>query len=291
MKVNGWLGGFWTSYEQDYFDNLMAEFDASEAKTPEEIEARVEALRQRKSANANAACELELLLIRTASPEYLSEVLPVLRKRLQDVTGEDPPKIPEQVTDEIQRAEARYLVVHLHRFYILNHRFEAVRQRLIFYMFLVLVLSLFVAYKVSIRHNQGSNPTIIAMVIGVGALGGFTSSLQRVYTMTSGNDPIGATQALLASRASILASPILGMIFALALHLCFMGGLLSGDVFPNLQVHGVSDKTTFFNFFWATVEAKPSDFAKTLVWSFIAGFAERFVPDLLDSFAAKADKK
>jgi hypothetical protein len=288
LKAKCWLGGFWTSYEQDYFDNLLAEFDSSQPKTLEEIEARVEALRQRKPADANAACEMELLLVRAATPEYLDEVLPPLRKRLKDVTGEDPPKAPEQITDEMQKAEARYLIVRLHRFYVLNHRFEAVRQRLIIYMSGFLVVSVVVAAIVGFVNPKF---TIITMVIVAGALGGFTSCLQRVYTMTRGDDPIGATEALLASRMTILVSPILGIIFALALYQCFMGGLLSGDIFPALEVHGGSDKSTFRDFFWGTVEAKPAAFAKVLVWSFIAGFAERFVPDLLGSFTAKGEKK
>ncbi|HVG08869.1 MAG TPA: hypothetical protein VNM67_14270, partial [Thermoanaerobaculia bacterium] len=30
-----------------------------------------------------------------------------------------------------------------------------------------------------------------------------------------------------------------------------------------------------------------ADYAKTLVWCFIAGFSERFIPDVLDSFVRK----
>ena len=35
---------------------------------------------------------------------------------------------------------------------------------------------------------------------------------------------------------------------------------------------------------------KPEDFGKALVWSFIAGFSERLVPDLLQSLVAKQGK-
>jgi hypothetical protein len=207
--------------------------------------------------------------------------------RFQEVTGQEPPKSPQQPTEGVRRAEAAYLTVQLHRFYVLNRRFESTRQRMILQMFSVLLFALLVTYFLSVRHRGASNPTLLTMVIVAGGFGGFTSCLQRVYTLNRGGDPISATQALLASRASMLASSILGMIFAIALHLCFMGGLLKGDSFPDLHLYGMPTQTTFSTFFWAVVEAPPSSFAKVLVWAFIAGFAERFVPDLLDSFVAK----
>ena len=38
------------------------------------------------------------------------------------------------------------------------------------------------------------------------------------------------------------------------------------------------------NYYWPS---SPEDYGKALVWSFIAGFSERLVPDVLQRVAAK----
>src|SRR4029078_4561252 len=75
--------------------------------------------------------------------------------------------------------------------------------------------------------------------------------------------------------AIILQSMFTGAAFALVLWLMFLGGLLSGELFPK-EIAG------------PLTSPIPKDLAKLLVWSFIAGFAERFVPDLLDKLGLKS---
>ena len=74
----------------------------------------------------------------------------------------------------------------------------------------------------------------------------------------------------------ILSIQTIGAIFACVLGLAFMGNMLAGSLFPNPSV--------FFRIIYI-----PSAFAKLLVWSFIAGFFERFVPNILNNFAKKAE--
>src|SRR5258708_29013933 len=60
-----------------------------------------------------------------------------------------------------------------------------------------------------------------------------------------------------------------------------MSGLVSGTLFPGFAKDpNVSPMTWFF--LRLISPDKTSDFAKLLVWAFIAGFAEQFVPDTLD---------
>ncbi|WEI17869.1 hypothetical protein PY247_16155 [Acinetobacter proteolyticus] len=60
----------------------------------------------------------------------------------------------------------------------------------------------------------------------------------------------------------------LGAVFAIILTLMFMGGLIGGTLFPNAE-----------NFYQIIYVA--AAFPKLLVWSFIAGFSERIVPNTL----------
>ncbi|MFW2055627.1 hypothetical protein F4U02_04725 [Acinetobacter haemolyticus] len=61
-----------------------------------------------------------------------------------------------------------------------------------------------------------------------------------------------------------------GAVFAIVLTLMFMGGLIGGTLFPNAD-----------NFYQIIYVA--AAFPKLLVWSFIAGFSERIVPNILNN--------
>ncbi len=296
VEIQRDLGGgeLQPSYEEDYFRTLLAEFDASTPTEPNGIRARVGELREKKPIDAFATTELELLVLRLASHEEVLQILPPLRKRVSEITGEDVSKVPiEQLPDPALRSEAAYLSVQLHKFYVLNDRFEKTRQRLIRHLFwtMLAVTGLIGAATLGEAHVNHHPVTVLTVAMFAGMFGGFTSCLRRVYTFNRGSDPISAMQALTASRASMLASPVLGVIFALGIYLCLLGGILNGNLFPNLTIQGISGRPITFPEFFGTVEGSPADFAKLMLWAFIAGFAERLVPDVLDSFAAAADKK
>jgi hypothetical protein len=283
-----------TSYEEDCFRTLLAEFDAFTPTDANGIHARVNELRQKKPIDAFAITELELLVLRLASHEELLQILPPLRKKVSAITGEDVPKVPiEQLADPVLRSEAAYLTVQLHKFYVLNDRFEETRQRLIRHLFwtMLVVTGVIGAVTFGEAHVNHHAVTVLTAVLFAGMFGGFTSCLRRVYTFNRGTDPISAMQALTASRASMLASPVLGVIFALGIYLCLLGGILNGNLFPNLTIQGISGRPITFPEFFGTVEGSPGDFAKLMLWAFLAGFAERLVPDVLDTFTAGADKK
>jgi len=90
----------------------------------------------------------------------------------------------------------------------------------------------------------------------------------------------------------MVAAPILGAIFSLLILLCFHGGLVKGVLFPNLKVMATPNlPTPFLQFLFGTVEASNEDFAKLLVWSFIAGFSERLMPDMIDRLVARSNSK
>ena len=96
-----------------------------------------------------------------------------------------------------------------------------------------------------------------------------------------GNSDVNLVQ-LEKSSSSIDYSPLLGAVFALLLLFMFMSGLLSGALFPK----AAEGHTRLF---LGCVPSTCVEVAKLLVWSFIAGFAEKFVPDALDKLQTRAD--
>jgi hypothetical protein len=125
--------------------------------------------------------------------------------------------------------------------------------------------------------------TLLAVTL-TGALGGFVSMLQRLQSLPSGGQRNENLIEMVYGRDSILSQSLLsGACFSLVLLFIFLGGLLRGGLFPD---YPDQNGATFIHLL-RTVSLDGTQFAKLLVWSFIAGFAERFVPDFLDRFSAK----
>jgi hypothetical protein len=113
------------------------------------------------------------------------------------------------------------------------------------------------------------------LVVFAGTFGALVSILRRIQTMAlDGNSDTNLVE-LERNSSSISYSPLLGAVFALLLLFMFMSGLLSGSLFPK-----PSDAHT--HIFLGCVPSSCGELAKLIVWSFIAGFAEKFVPDALD---------
>lgn len=78
----------------------------------------------------------------------------------------------------------------------------------------------------------------------------------------------------------------------MVLYLIMTAGLLKGELFPEILAftpENSAEPLDFRKFLLNTGPNTGADYAKLLVWSFIAGFAERFVPDTLSRFIEKKE--
>jgi hypothetical protein len=83
--------------------------------------------------------------------------------------------------------------------------------------------------------------------------------------------------------SQIYFSPVIGATFAFLLFGLFMSGVLQGGFFPSFAC--AEDRYTSFQAFTSCSPTTNGDVAKVLVWAFVAGFSERFVPNILDGIA------
>jgi len=114
---------------------------------------------------------------------------------------------------------------------------------------------------------------------GCGLIGGFVSIQQRLKKI-----PDEELELLSRSWFQILLIPIYGGVFALVLYLAFLGSIIQGAMFPKFFVPEFSvppSTQDMKNLFTSTYPAAGVDFAKLIFWSFIAGFSERFVPQII----------
>jgi hypothetical protein len=122
---------------------------------------------------------------------------------------------------------------------------------------------------------------------GCGLLGGFVSIQQRLKKF--GDDELDL---LSQSWFQILLIPVYGGLFGLVLYVGFLSGIVEGSLFPHFAIPPFSTPmpTTedMRNFCSQTYPATGADVAKFLFWSFVAGFSERFVPQILDQTQREA---
>jgi hypothetical protein len=195
------------------------------------------------------------------------------------------------------RAELLALIDRLNYLYTATPGKERIRNRMSFWLSVVTIVAV-VAIASQLRatlrpHNltQGSHTLLVGMLAGV--LGGFVSVQQRLQSATDVDPLFNRLQMSSGFWNIILIAPIFGGIFAAVLYAIFAAGVITGTAFPVIysgqnpavgEAQGpVMNLETFLR---SAGPASGADLAKLIVWSFIAGFAERFVPDVLSRLAS-----
>jgi hypothetical protein len=206
-------------------------------------------------------------------------------------TASKPPNEAEAAIDDV-RADLDRLLDSLHWSYALTPILQRLRNGIIRFVGNCVLWGavglLLLAWR-SLIQDQTLIATLLVLMVA-GSVGGFVSLQQRIQNTPSG-DPLLAIFELENGKFSLYLAPVSGAIFAVLLYFIFLGNLLSGVIFP--------ENLTPFHFYWGVQKtawgvvpgANPVafvDYAKLVVWSFIAGFAERFVPDTLDRLVNRA---
>ncbi|MEO8077367.1 MAG: hypothetical protein ABI818_13635 [Acidobacteriota bacterium] len=204
---------------------------------------------------------------------------------------------------------------------------RAVRRTLLFVAALVLLLVINLGGVLFFDIGESAAGLTVLTVALAGIMGGCVSMLQRIQSAPSEGDALFNLAALNNGWSGLSLSPLYGGIFASLLFVLFAGGVLQGSVFPVIntpkapsgagagptpppstpapaQAAAASAPTAvphdeaaadthsvavlrirrFLN------ETGPVDgvaYALLIIWSFMAGFAERLVPDTLNRLVAK----
>lgn len=158
----------------------------------------------------------------------------------------------------------------------------------------------------------------VLTVILAGLIGGCVSMLQRIQSAPSEGDALFNLAALTNGWRGIILSPLYGGIFASLLFVLFAAGVLNGSIFPVISTPKSEFETALPNpsptaspalstearpvalakplmkepiqireFLKKTGPVDGTSYALLIVWSFLAGFAERLVPDTLNRLVAK----
>jgi hypothetical protein len=116
------------------------------------------------------------------------------------------------------------------------------------------------------------------IVLAAGVIGGFVSLQRRLKNLTDED-----LQLLSMSRVYIWLSPFVGGIFAALLFLLFLSGMLADAVFPHFEYDKSANAENLSRLFHMR-STDPADYAKLFFWSFVAGFSEMFVVNIIEKF-------
>jgi hypothetical protein len=244
----------------------------------------------------------DLALLRLYSFEQLRRKAWRLRVRYRDVAGHraydeymkshPPDENDDATTEEELRTDMEGLLAELNLLYALTPERESKRNwfsqwtaltagGVLLAVLLLTIVMTYVMRSQSPATLKYSRLPTYGLVLAMGALGGYISMQRRLQV--SEGDPIDNLAKLTQGRFYGFIAVSSGAIFALLLSVVFAAGFLKGDLFPDLVYNDKGD-VHLFNYIERIDLAQ---FSKLLVWSFIAGFAERFVPDALDRMVVK----
>jgi len=291
-------------YALHYYDSLRAKFETLPEPPDSDPVAKKAYLDARRVANAEREALswadlmlLDLSIMRSIGFDALRLKIVDMRAKLDGAAPALPegliPKLDTAKPEDIEalRAEAEVLVTRIwHLRMARNARDRYVGElRGTLFTSLLWIITLFFIVSIVI-----ADVPLYFVIITAGMLGAVTSFLRRlqaVLTAVPHSDQSSDLSALAYEKRAALMSLMVGGVFAMVLYLLFAAGLseLSGELGPKFAFPAEYDAggVDFLEFVLYVGPKEGADYAKVVVWAFIAGFFESLVPDVLDRVANK----
>jgi hypothetical protein len=177
-----------------------------------------------------------------------------------------------------------------------NTEMDVHRSIVLWLFFATLVLAVFAGGALLYSDWTGDELlSTLPVVILAGVLGSFVSALNRIYSskdifpITSYSVFLRGTNTYLIAYSSIPA--LVGAISSTILYVVFASEIVVGPFFPEFSCKLGEDLCVEFQQFLTSWNPRNAqDHAKAIVWGFVAGFSERFVPDILNRVTSDSEK-
>ncbi|MDD1612110.1 MAG: hypothetical protein LUQ57_03115 [Methylococcaceae bacterium] len=299
--------------DKNLFEFLVAEFESNMYGSTSPQTAIAKSIIDRYKADPNTLTKsdvfaLDMIILDLQPTERLVQRAVSLRNKYRELAGAkiaatyepSPLPSPDRFDDP---AAKRYLLAdlqELQRFIHWSYFFIPIRENIrtwlirkaIFWMIGYTVLWGFACYWFIYLENPPHYfQAVIATVVYAGLIGGYISSQRRMQMIPTEGDPLSSVYELQNGQYFLWFAPLTGAVFAVVLMLLFISGILQGTIFPafiTLPPESGQNPASC----WAFTQLLPktsADYALLFLWSFIAGFAERFVPDALDRIISRAE--
>jgi hypothetical protein len=231
------------------------------------------------------AIMLQRVLIHFLPSEVLKLKAESIRRNFQTLVGQETydlhfPQTSHALhlsTQEL-RVDLDFILSETMSVYLLTPLRPLARGRLLAYclrpFLLITAVMLLFSALLGWTQQRFDQMAVLAWIPVFGAMGAMISLQQRVENLPSRGDIIRNVIALESSKNTLWTTSIAGGIFAIVINLIFAAKIIEGNLFPAFQ------------FLFSSQVDQPdgkmlADISKMLIWAFIAGFAERIVPDTI----------
>jgi hypothetical protein len=265
-----------TEHDRQVYEDIKTQFDQEINKKHREIQ---------------KLFDVESSLLKLYPLPFLRQTTVLLRQRFALVAGGEtykqysdtgPPDIKTANRDDLL-ADSQVVLKQVHDIYLFKSAREIVLRKLKVTLIGVTFVAVVTSLYLVLAHVW--TVSIILLIIDFGMIGALMSVFQRLQTTMEAQteqDPMLELIGLKYGRVGIWFSLIIGSVFAVLLYIVFLSGILGqGGIFPELVYPDAPKNGVSLGDLFNGKLANPEAYAKALVYSFIAGFAERFVPNIL----------
>jgi len=140
--------------------------------------------------------------------------------------------------------------------------------------------------SVLLLASVGYQLNVMFAVFFCGAVGAVVNNYFRLAKISESNVNLDSALANPAVTIQMWVSPLLSGILGFVVFGLFLSGIIQGPLFPKFSALD-GGYANLSNFLGSVAPEKNLDVAKALVWAFIAGFSERFIPGVLDAIVEK----
>lgn len=149
------------------------------------------------------------------------------------------------------------------------------KKLLLIFMFLG-VVTVSVAYV-------GAGTRVPVLVFLFGNIGAYVGMHRNLVDLSDAE-----LAGLAESWLGMVVPSFVGGILAFVIYLLFLSKIISGELFPVFVQDSLSPSTEDFEIIWNQHGQAVPDYAKLLFWSFVAGFNQKYVVDIIESVKGKS---
>jgi hypothetical protein len=142
----------------------------------------------------------------------------------------------------------------------------------------MLILLLVVSSGILLSAETANTGLLVFLIGNVGGYVGVHRSLGELKD--------AEVVELAASWWSIVAPSVVGGVLALVLYMLFVSGNIAGGLFPRFSPDKAAAQDTVLSIVNQHAEGM-AEYAKLFFWSFIGGFNQKYVVDIINSVKAK----